>query len=531
MSQVSSSISTIVIGDRPGIDTTACIRALLAGSVKPQEIVLVTRRTSTGHDSQEQVQAVLRREYLHDGATWAEACGLGLERTTGELIVVLDATCEVAPNWLGLLAAFLNNHPDAAAVEGTRTWQGHDRPAPEATVCAGHVEVDVQPLGWRVETCGSDRAREVACLSAAAFVIRRSALEQLGVGPLDGRFHTDLAATDLFARLLERRWRLYHVPQANVRCTDGEVRARATGKQVIDSRELLLFTSKHLSDERREQQIDLVSQAAYPGFRALLSPPTQSMLAAQAALAWMHKHRRELAAERKNSRAGIESFEAAVQSAQGRGRYSFHARQDVLGLIPASAKSVIDVGCASGVLGAALKRQRPGIQVRGVEISPEAASRAREVLDDVHCGSAESSLPGSWPRPDCVVFADVLEHLPDPWSVLRRYHEIIEPGGTVVVSVPNVGHRSVVKGILCGRFEYVDAGILDRTHLRFFTRASAVALVEKAGFRVEEVHCNLDSPNTPRWLRVANRLGVLSAFFQDCQVIQFVILATIADGG
>jgi 2-polyprenyl-3-methyl-5-hydroxy-6-metoxy-1,4-benzoquinol methylase len=516
-------ISAVIVANRLGVDPTGCLHALLAGSVAPHEVVVVA---PAGAIRQSEAGAtVVRHERAHDGATWADACGLGLERSTGELIVVLDAACEVAPDWLGVASSFLDSHTDVAGVEGRRTWKDSTS---GATIFAGPIEVDTQPLSWRADIGGGDRVREVACLSATALVVRRSALEQLGRPLLDTRFETELGAIDLLARLLERGFRLYYVPEAEVRCTDSAAWALATGTQA-SPRDLLLFAAKHLSNERRDQQIDLVARAAHPGLRALLSPPTPSMGAAQAALAWLRAHRRALEAERKQSLASGVAFEAAAEAAQGRGRYSVHARQDVLGLIPASAKVVIDVGCASGVLGAALKRARLGIEVRGVEISPEAAGRAREVLDDVYCGSAESTVPSAWPKPDCVVFADVLEHLPDPWSVLRRYRDLLGPGGTVVVSVPNVAHRSVVEGILHGRFEYVDAGILDRTHLRFFTRASAVGLVENAGFRVERVHCNLDSPSQPGWLRMANRLGVLRAFFQDCQVVQFVMLAKVAE--
>ncbi len=167
-------------------------------------------------------------------------------------------------------------------------------------------------------------------------------------------------------------------------------------------------------------------------------------------------------------------------------------RLDVVEAIPASCRFVLDVGCASGGLGRELKRTRPGVQVRGIEPVAEQAERARTVLDDVLVGTFESTLPATWPAPDCIVFADVLEHLVEPWDAVRRAKNMLHPGGVVVVSVPNIAHASVLAGLLRGRFDYQPYGILDRTHLRFFTRPTAIDLVESAGFQVEYVRRRLD---------------------------------------
>lgn len=165
--------------------------------------------------------------------------------------------------------------------------------------------------------------------------------------------------------------------------------------------------------------------------------------------------------------------------------YYTHSRPEVARLVPRTARNVIDVGCASGALGRGLKRERPGLAVRGVEPVAEAAEAARAVLDDVHHGGAEDAPPTSWPPADCVVLADVLEHLVDPWAVLRAWRSRVPDGATFVISLPNVTHWTVRRDLLLGHFEYRDEGLLDRTHLRFFDSAAAVALVEGAGLRIE----------------------------------------------
>jgi 2-polyprenyl-3-methyl-5-hydroxy-6-metoxy-1,4-benzoquinol methylase len=167
--------------------------------------------------------------------------------------------------------------------------------------------------------------------------------------------------------------------------------------------------------------------------------------------------------------------------------YYANTRPEVLALVPASARFVVDVGCGAGRLGQALKAARPGIQVRGVEPVASQADLARRVLDDVFLGSAEDPLPAHWPQPDCVIFADVLEHLVDPWSLVKRYRDVLRPGGACVASIPNVTNREVLIGLLKHRWDYAPYGLLDRTHLRFFTRETAVELFENAGFDIQTV--------------------------------------------
>jgi trans-aconitate methyltransferase len=167
--------------------------------------------------------------------------------------------------------------------------------------------------------------------------------------------------------------------------------------------------------------------------------------------------------------------------------YYAHDRYEVVQLVPIEARRILDVGCANGRLGQLLKALRPGTEVRGIEPVASAADQAREVLDDVVVASADAPLPAHWPAADCVVFADVLEHLPDPWTTLRHFRERVAPGAAIVVSLPNATHWSVRMELLAGRFRYADQGLLDRTHLRFFDPRTAVELVEGSGYRIERL--------------------------------------------
>jgi methionine biosynthesis protein MetW len=152
------------------------------------------------------------------------------------------------------------------------------------------------------------------------------------------------------------------------------------------------------------------------------------------------------------------------------------AHHHVLDLV-APGSRVLDVGCAEGYLSAELAAR--GCKVVGVEPDARAADAARargvEVL-----GLDVEQVPLAAAGFDVVVFADVLEHLRDPAAVLRR----ALPAGRAVVSMPNIAHWTARRELLGGRFPYGDHGLFDRTHLRFFTRATARALAVDAGFRI-----------------------------------------------
>lgn len=165
--------------------------------------------------------------------------------------------------------------------------------------------------------------------------------------------------------------------------------------------------------------------------------------------------------------------------------YFEHSRPDVLELIPHSAKRVLELGCGGGKLGASLKKRQQA-SVVGVEYDPIAAQRAQKCLDEVVVGDIESGeIKFQENSFDCVVCADVLEHLRDPESALKLLRSWLKPDGCLVTSLPNVRNHTIIKSLLAGNWTYESAGLLDSDHVRFFTRREIEKLLFRVGFSVE----------------------------------------------
>lgn len=170
--------------------------------------------------------------------------------------------------------------------------------------------------------------------------------------------------------------------------------------------------------------------------------------------------------------------------------YYGEVRSDVLPFVPVETKEVLEVGCGRGVSGRFLREQL-GCRVTGIELNPEVAREARSNLDAVIegdvtklGGAQEIELEGAF---DVVLALELFEHLETPEVFLRAARRWVRPGGRIVLSVPNVGHYSVVQDLLAGRWDYLPIGLLCYTHLRFFTRRTLEDWLRRCGFTNFEI--------------------------------------------
>jgi 2-polyprenyl-3-methyl-5-hydroxy-6-metoxy-1,4-benzoquinol methylase len=161
-------------------------------------------------------------------------------------------------------------------------------------------------------------------------------------------------------------------------------------------------------------------------------------------------------------------------------------RTDLLPRIPAAARSILEFGCAEGLIGATVKARQPCRYV-GIEIDPDATAKAEGRLDHVHRGDATRLVTTLEERFDCIIGGDVLEHLADPWSFLIQLRELAAVDGVLLLSIPNVANWAIVADLLQGRFDYAYIAIACAGHLRFFSRNTITDALEIAGWSVASI--------------------------------------------
>ena len=169
-------------------------------------------------------------------------------------------------------------------------------------------------------------------------------------------------------------------------------------------------------------------------------------------------------------------------------KYDDQPRMEVIGLIDKPPERVLEIGCGAGATGLAIKQKYPGTIYIGVEIDEKAAQKAGACLDRVICGDIEKMVPGDLDLPggsvDLVIGNDVLEHLYNPWKALHTLYDCLGAGGRIIASIPNVQNLGVVMNLIGGNWTYAPHGLLDATHIRFFTLREIQRMFECGGFTI-----------------------------------------------
>ncbi|GGX36539.1 class I SAM-dependent methyltransferase [Undibacterium squillarum] len=214
--------------------------------------------------------------------------------------------------------------------------------------------------------------------------------------------------------------------------------------------------------------------------------------------------------------------------ADKKAEYFSHIRKDIQSLLPAYSERVLEIGCGGGGTLQWLTSAGYAGQTVGIEICWEAAIHAAEHVTEVINAPVEQAL-------DClagqkfqlILCLDVLEHLIDPWSILSQLYPYLAPGGRIIISLPNIRHHSILLPLLLnGSWNYTSAGILDQSHLRFFTRSTAIRMLESQGYRIVGSKDNgLDiSRKLEYW-----KLLVRNRWFKDFFTFQLLLTATRSD--
>lgn len=169
--------------------------------------------------------------------------------------------------------------------------------------------------------------------------------------------------------------------------------------------------------------------------------------------------------------------------------YFKFVRWELIELVPKGNNKILEIGCGEGNTGNALKKQGKAVEVVGIEKESAIADIAKTKIDKVLCANVETvEIPFSEGYFDYVIIGDVLEHLYDPWMVVNKLGRYLKKGGSIIASIPNIRNWQIVKDlVLKGEWKYCSGGILDDTHLRFFTKKSMIRLFQSENFVVNRI--------------------------------------------
>ncbi len=200
--------------------------------------------------------------------------------------------------------------------------------------------------------------------------------------------------------------------------------------------------------------------------------------------------------------------------------YFSNVRHDIIKLIPYNQNNkILEVGCGEGNTLLTLKSMKKASYIAGIDIID---LNQKEKLDKFICGDIEkrvSSLPFPETFFDIIICADILEHLVNPWKVVKELKKYLKLGGYFIASIPNIREIKTMTTIfLKGDFKYSDAGILDKTHLRFFCKKNMEKLFLEAGYKIDKITHNL-SPKR----NLVNKLTL--GFWEEFFVMQYLIVA------
>jgi 2-polyprenyl-3-methyl-5-hydroxy-6-metoxy-1,4-benzoquinol methylase len=205
--------------------------------------------------------------------------------------------------------------------------------------------------------------------------------------------------------------------------------------------------------------------------------------------------------------------------------YHKNIRSEMYRYLPIDARTFLDVGCGEGGFGELIKKQREA-EVWGIELFAQAATKAKVRLDQVCLGNIETDqldLPDAYF--DCIVFNDVLEHLYYPWDVLQKVKKLLRKNGYIVASIPNIRHYVQIKELIQkGEWEYGEQGLMDRTHIRFFTLNSIRKMFEESGYVVQKIE-GIKYEKFPWKLALLNKL--LGNRLDDMRFLQFACVVRV----
>ncbi len=204
--------------------------------------------------------------------------------------------------------------------------------------------------------------------------------------------------------------------------------------------------------------------------------------------------------------------------------YFENLRTDIISLVEKGDNKILEIGCGTGNTGWSLKKEGKAVEVVGVDIVPEVLEFAKSKIDRTFRADVESDkLPFPNEYFDYILLGDVLEHLKNPWKALVNLTQFLKKGGFVIASIPNVRYWKVVKNLVFkGEWKYISDGVLDDTHLRFFTKKSILELISSANLKVRVI-CPATELQPPNLCKKLNHLTF--GLFEGFLTISYMVKA------
>ncbi len=172
--------------------------------------------------------------------------------------------------------------------------------------------------------------------------------------------------------------------------------------------------------------------------------------------------------------------------------YGDNPRTELIDLINVAPEQIFEIGCGSGATGMAIKQKFPDVRYIGMDSNKEAAEIAQTRLDKVIVSDIEKIPLDTFGLEkecfDLIICADILEHLYDPWKILHGLRDYLTPDGKILASIPNVQYINHIINFLHGNWKYDDNGLLDVTHIRFFTLNEIAKMFTGTGYNI--IHCS-----------------------------------------
>jgi SAM-dependent methyltransferase len=221
-------------------------------------------------------------------------------------------------------------------------------------------------------------------------------------------------------------------------------------------------------------------------------------------------------------------------------KYDDKPRLDILGLFPGNCTRILEIGCGTGATGAIIKEKIKDVYYVGLEVDKNAAKIAKTRLDKVLAIDLGEISPDSFPLAresfDLLIAADVLEHLYDPWKVMQFLHPFLKSDGKAVLSIPNTQNIQLIAGLIQGNWTYEKYGLLDATHIRFFTLKEIEKLLTGSGYQmvqvINQLQTSLEGHTFPLDISIANLVlkNVSREEAQKLFTFQYLILAEKVSG-